>query len=162
MTRFETGPEMTRALRDAFGSFATGVTVITAQGPRGPVGMTANSFSSVSLDPAMALWAIGKASDRFDVFTTAARYAIHILAEDQADMSTGFARNGDHFSQIDWVPGADDVPELPGVLARFDCRLAAAHDAGDHVILVGEILEVTHRPGRPLLFTAGRYGQVAG
>lgn len=160
-TRFRPGPDQTRALRNAFGSFATGVTVVTTTTPAGPVGMTANSFSSVSLDPALVLWSIDKGSDRFDVFVRAERYAIHILAADQAEVSTGFARDPGFFAQAPWQEGADGVPELAGVLSRFDCRLQAAHDAGDHVILVGEILDVTHRPGAPLLFAAGRYGQLA-
>lgn len=160
-TRFQPGPDQTRALRTAFGSFATGVTVITTMSDGRPVGMTANSFSSVSLDPALVLWAIDKGSDRFDVFSTAQRYAIHVLAEDQVALSNGFARSSDAFDQIDWTSGADEVPELTGVLSRFDCRLVAGHDAGDHVILVGEILEVAHQPGKPLLFAGGRYGNLA-
>lgn len=159
--RFQPGADQTRALRTAFGSFATGVTVITTRTADGPVGMTANSFSSVSLDPALALWSVDKGSDRFEVFANANRYAIHVLAEDQADLSTGFARDPDFFAQAPWSEGADGVPDLSGVLCRFDCRLEAAHDAGDHVILVGRILEVTQRPGAPLLFAAGRYGALS-
>lgn len=156
-TRFRPGPGQSRALRTAFGRFATGVTVITTATPDGPVGMTANSFSSVSLDPALALWAIDRGSDRFAIFRHAQRYAIHVLAADQADLSTGFARDPGHFAHIAWTPGAEDVPQIDGVLARFDCRLSAAHEAGDHVVLIGEILEVTHREGAPLLFFGGAY-----
>lgn len=161
-TRFSPGPDQTRTLRDAFGSFATGVTVVTTHTATEPVGMTANSFSSVSLDPALALWSIDKGSDRFEVFATAERYAIHVLADDQSALSNGFARNPGFFSDVAWSRGADDVPDLAGVLSRFDCKLEAAHDAGDHIILVGRILEVAHRPGAPLLFHAGRYGALSG
>ncbi|MGB0661477.1 MAG: flavin reductase family protein [Mangrovicoccus sp.] len=156
---FTPGPDHSRALRSAFGRFATGVTVVTAPGPDGPVGMTANSFSSVSLDPAMALWCIGKASDRFHVFGTAPRFAIHILAEDQIEISNGFAKSSAYFDSCAWAPGADEVPAIEGCLARFDCRLNTAHDAGDHVILVGDVLEVTLREGAPLLFAGGAYGR---
>ncbi|MEM8554831.1 MAG: flavin reductase family protein [Pseudomonadota bacterium] len=158
-TRFVPGPDHTRALRTAFGSFATGVTVITTRTDEGPVGMTANSFSSVSLDPALALWSIDKKSDRFDVFTRAERYAIHVLAEDQTDLSNGFARHAGFCAEVDWYEGTDGVPVLPGVLSRFDCALDASHDAGDHVILIGRILEVEARDGAPLLFTGGQYGK---
>lgn len=159
--RFQPCPEQSRALRDAFGSFATGVTVITTATAHGPVGMTANSFSSVSLDPALALWSIDKGSDRFDVFAAASRYAIHVLAADQAEVSNGFARTANFFDHVPWREGSDGVPELTGTLCRFDCRLEVAHDAGDHVILVGRILEVAQRAGAPLLFSAGRYGVMA-
>lgn len=159
--RFRPSPDHQRDLRHAFGSFATGVTVITTQSAAGPVGVTANSFSSVSLDPALALWCIDKASDRLDVFTQAERYAIHVLSDQQESLSNGFARDAGFFEHTDWHPGADGVPALPGALARFDCRLTATHDAGDHVILVGEILEVETLPGLPLLFAAGGYGRLS-
>ena len=157
---FRPTPDLSRDLRSAFGRFATGVTVVTTRTAEGPVGMTANSFSSVSLDPAMALWAIARSSDRFAIFAAAERYAIHILAEDQSAVSTGFARGPDFFASTPWRDGTDGIPVLDGVLARFDCRLSAVHDGGDHVILVGEILEVSHREGAPLLFAGGRYARL--
>lgn len=163
--RFRPGPSpspsQSRALRDAFGSFATGVTVVTTLTKAGPVGMTANSFSSVSLDPPLALWSIAKTSDRFETFAQAERYAIHILAEDQAALSTGFAQDSGYFEDTSWTDGADGIPELAGALCRFDCLSEATHDAGDHVILVGRVLEVFQRAGAPLLFTNGQYGAVS-
>lgn len=160
ITRFRPTPDRGRDLRAAFGRFATGVTVVTTRTPGGPVGMTANSFSSVSLDPPLTLWSVDRNSERFAVFSTAERYAIHVLDAGQAALSNGFAKSPNHFPQVAWHDGADGVPALEGVLARFDCRLAAAHPAGDHLVLIGEVLEVEFRDGLPLVFACGRYGGV--
>jgi len=159
---FRPNPETQRDLRNAFGSFPTGITVITTNTPNGPVGVTANSFSSVSLDPPLVLWCIDKASDRLEYFQTAERYAIHVLSEEQETDSTGFARSAFHCDTAEWAPGTDDIPELAQYLARFDCRLDAAHDAGDHIILVGEVLEIKTQPGQPLLYIRGGYGRISG
>lgn len=156
--RFVPAPDNERRLRDAFGRFATGVTVVTTRTPDGPVGMTANSFSSVSLDPPLVLWCLGKASDRFDVFATAERYAIHVLGAGQQALSNGFARDPGFFDQIPWREDRDGVPALDACLARFDCVQHAAHDAGDHVIIVGRVLSVDLTAGDPLLFALGGYG----
>lgn len=156
--RFAPAPENERRLRDAFGSFATGVTVVTTCTPAGPVGMTANSFSSVSLEPALVLWCIGKQSDRFEAFSPADRYAIHVLSADQQDLSNGFARDSRYFDRIAWHEGADRIPTLDGCLSRFDCKKVAHHDAGDHVIIVGQVIGVETRLGTPLLFASGAYG----
>jgi flavin reductase (DIM6/NTAB) family NADH-FMN oxidoreductase RutF len=143
-------PETARAFRDALGTFATGVTVITADGPEGPVGITANSFSSLSLDPPLVLWSPARSSRRFGVFAGAERFAIHVLAAGQTDIAQHFTRTG-------------DLPEggLGPVLARFDCARHAVHDGGDHAIVVGRVLRVWHAPGAPLVFHAGRFGGFA-
>lgn len=156
--RFAPTPENERLLRHAFSRFATGVTVVTTHTAEGPVGMTANSFSSVSLEPALVLWCLGKASDRYDAFVAAERYAIHVLDAGQETLSNGFARDSGFFDQITWHEGRDGVPALDACLARFDCTLHAAHDAGDHVILVGRVLSVDFAVGQPLLFALGEYG----
>lgn len=154
-------PEDHRALRDAFGRFATGVTVVTTTGPEGPVGFTANSFSSLSLEPPLVLWSPAKSSRRFGVFAGAQAYAIHVLGEDQAALIQRFARAGAGFDGLDHGLTAEGLPVLPA-LARFDCAAHAVHDGGDHAILVGRVLRVTVRDGAPLVFSQGRYGGFAG
>lgn len=148
----------TRSLRDAFACFATGVTVVTTQGPDGPLGFTANSFSSVSLDPPLILWCPARSSLRHDTFANAPHFAVHIMAEDQQDLAMRFARNADDFSGQDWQPSADGVPLLNGTLACFECKHFATHPAGDHSIVVGEILRYNHKPGKGLVFKQGAFG----
>lgn len=162
MTETVFDPTDPRALRDAFGRFATGVTVITTLGPEGPVGFVANSFSSLSLDPPLVLWSPARASRRFPVFAEARHFAIHILAEDQADWITRFSRPGDAFVGLHTGLTEERIPTLPGALARFDCASHATHDGGDHAILVGRVLRITLRDGAPLVFSQGSYGGFAG
>jgi flavin reductase (DIM6/NTAB) family NADH-FMN oxidoreductase RutF len=154
-------PTDPRALRDAFGRFATGVCLVTTQGPDGPVGFTANSFASVSLDPPLVLWSPARAARRFGIFAAAPFYAIHVLAADQACLVARFARTGDGFLGLEPGESADGQPTLPA-LARFDCAAHAMHDGGDHAILVGRVLRVTLSEGAPLVFSQGRYGEFAG
>jgi flavin reductase (DIM6/NTAB) family NADH-FMN oxidoreductase RutF len=156
---FVPGPETGRAYRDALGQFGTGVTIITAEGSDGPMGMTANSFASVSLDPALVLWSPAKSSTRFPIFADAKHYAIHVMREDQQALAGQFARNGQSFDQCDWSRSAEDVPILNDCLARFECVGEAQHDAGDHVILVGRVLRARLCSGKPLLFAGGKYGR---
>jgi flavin reductase (DIM6/NTAB) family NADH-FMN oxidoreductase RutF len=153
------GPGRTRALRDAFGRFATGVTVITTATPDGPVAITANSFSSLSLDPPLLLWSPGKFSKRFGVFAGAEYFAVHVLAAEQGALCTRFARDGRAFEGLGAVPGPGGAPLLPDCLARFACRTAAVHDGGDHAIVVGEVLSFALREGAPLVFSQGAYGR---
>lgn len=151
-----------RALRDAFGCFATGVTLVTTMGPAGPVGFTANSFASVSLDPPLVLWSPARASRRFGVFAEASHYAIHILSAAQADLINRFSGNGEGFSGLEYGVTAEGLPTLPAALARFDCSAHATHDGGDHAILVGRVLRVTMADGAPLVFCKGCYGDFQG
>jgi flavin reductase (DIM6/NTAB) family NADH-FMN oxidoreductase RutF len=150
-----------RLLRDAFGRFATGVCLVTTQGPEGPVGFTANSFASVSLDPALVLWSPARAARRFGIFAAAPVYAIHVLAADQAGLVARFARNGEGFRGLEHGVNDEGQPTLPA-LARFDCAAHAMHDGGDHAILVGRVLRVALRDGAPLIFSQGRYGGFVG
>ncbi|MCB8876694.1 flavin reductase [Acidisoma silvae] len=149
-----------RQFRNALGSFATGVTVITARAADGSdVGVTANSFNSVSLDPPMILWSIGKNSSSLAAFMQAEHFAVHILAADQEQLSGRFAKSGtDKFAGIDIERGQGDVPLLKGAAARFQCRTAFRHEAGDHYILVGEVDAFDHDDHAPLAFHGGRYG----
>ncbi|HTI02071.1 MAG TPA: flavin reductase [Acidisoma sp.] len=152
--------DKTRLFRNALGSFATGVTIVTARSAEGAdVGVTANSFNSVSLDPPMVLWSIGKNSSSLAAFMEAERFAVHILAAEQEHLSGRFAKSGtDKFAGLEIVRGHGDVPLLQNCAARFQCRVAFRHEAGDHYILVGEVDEFDHDDHAPLAFHSGRYG----
>ena len=141
----------TRELRDAFGLFATGVTVITATRPDGsPFGMTANSFTSVSLEPALMLWCMAANSSGVPAFTAGARFSVHILTHGQRDLAMRFSRrSGDKF---------EGSPSLESALCRLECRVHAVHPAGDHLVVIGEVLAVAMQPGTPLAFHGGRFG----
>ena len=149
-----------RAFRDALGQFATGVTVITTRTEAGPLGITANSFAALSLDPALVMWAPGRFSRRFDAFAEAAHFAIHILAEDQLPLAQHFAANGGDFDLPGVRDGAGGVPLLPDCLARFECQRHAVYPGGDHAIVVGLVTQVTTRTGAGLSFFAGAYGAI--
>jgi len=152
--------EDSRALRTALGSFATGVTVITCQTAQGPMGIAANSFASVSLDPPLILWSPAKSSTRYDGFMAAKDFAVHVLNDSQRAACDAFAKSGDAFDMLDWETSAQGVPLLGQYLARFECLTEAQHDAGDHTIIVARVTRVTTRPGKPLIFQGGRYGDV--
>lgn len=153
--------ETGRALRDAFGQFATGVTLVTTTTAEGPQGFVANSFSSVSLDPPLVLWSPARASRRFAAFAEARFYAIHVLGADQAELLARFSRGGPGFDGLDHAVNAAGQPTLPA-LARFDCAAHAAHDGGDHAILVGLVEGFVIGQGAPLVFHGGRYGGFTG
>lgn len=128
-------------LRDAFGSFMTGVTVVTTcNGDGTPLGFTANSFSSVSLSPALLLVSIAKTSSNYKAFAEGTHFAINILSEEQRDISNTFARpSEDRFQHIEWQKSEQSNPILSGVSAWFDCSMHQVVDAGDHAILIGKI-----------------------
>jgi len=151
--------EQTINFRNALGSFATGVTVITALGQDGQkVGMTANSFNSVSLDPALVLWSVGRDANCFEDFIAAKAFAIHVLAADQQDLSNRFAKSGaDKFADIDCSKGVSGVPILPHYSACFQCTIEHQYEGGDHVILVGRVVEYSDKDLEPLLFYRGKY-----
>lgn len=158
MTSFTPGPDTHRLFRDALGRFATGVTVVTCPTPAGPLGITANSFASLSLDPPLVLWSPARASRRYQPFADAPHYAIHILGADQQALCDRFANDGLNFDGLDLDDSADGVPLLPGCLARFECRRHAIHAGGDHAIIVGLVTRAEVADGEPLLFSGGRYG----
>jgi len=149
--------------RSALGSFATGVTIVTTTAPGGvDVGVTANSFNSVSLDPPMILWSIGKNSLSRPAFAAAEYFAVHILAYDQQSLSSRFSRRGeDKFAGLDLERGPGGVPLLKGCAARFKCRTAYCYEGGDHDIIVGEVIEFDHFDKSPLLFHRGKYSAIA-
>lgn len=157
---FEPGADNTRDLRDAFACFGTGVTIVTAETDAGPVGMTANSFSSISLVPALVLWSPAIASKRHDAFVGSAHFCIHVLSERQLDMARHFASNGTDFEPFDWARGPHGAPTLPGCLAEFHCDTHAVHPAGDHSLVLGRVRTVVHAPSveKGLLFEKGLFG----
>jgi flavin reductase (DIM6/NTAB) family NADH-FMN oxidoreductase RutF len=145
--------------RNALGSFATGVTIITALGKEGQkIGMTANSFNSVSLTPPLILWSISKSANCFDDFLAADAFAVHILAADQQDLSNQFATKGkDRFADILCTKGLSGIPILPHYSTCFECKASQQFDGGDHIIMTGEVLKFTDNQLDPLLFYRGNY-----
>jgi flavin reductase (DIM6/NTAB) family NADH-FMN oxidoreductase RutF len=148
-----------RALRNAFGAFATGVTVITTRQPDGtPRGFTANSFTSVSLDPPLLLVCLAKTAHSAETFANAPCFAVNILTEDQKAVSGLFAsRAPDKFAQCAWTPGPSDMPLIDGSLAQFTCANHQLVDAGDHLILIGRIQHFCTAEGQPLGYFRGNY-----
>ena len=145
--------------RSALSSFATGVTIITTQDlNKEPIGMTASSFNSVSMDPPLVLWSIAKSALSAPSFTNATFFAVHVLASDQAEISNKFAIKGeDKFSNINWVEDTNCVPIIKDVSSRFDCKTYAIHEGGDHWIIVGEVLAIENNTKRGLVFSEGSY-----
>lgn len=150
-----------RALRSGFGEFMTGITIITTlDADRQPKGLTANSFSSLSLDPPLLMFALGKESSTFDAFMAGNGFVVHVLGGDQLDLSARFAAKGiAKFDGIDWAPGFDDLPVIRGALATFECRQEVVHEGGDHLIMVGSVERFTvgERDRDALGYFRGRY-----
>jgi 3-hydroxy-9,10-secoandrosta-1,3,5(10)-triene-9,17-dione monooxygenase reductase component len=155
----EYSPDDARRFRSALGAFATGVTIVTSRDAGGKdVGLTANSFNSVSLEPPMVLWSLAKNARSLPAFLAANRFAVHVLAADQEELSLRFAARGsDKFAGLDLERGPGELPMLRGCSARFLCRTAFRHESGDHVIFVGEVEAFDHSDRPPLLFHGGRY-----
>ena len=146
--------------RAALGMFATGVTIVTARGANGaPVGLTANSFNSVSLNPPLVLWSLSRAAASMPAFSTGSHYAINILGADQKELAKRFAsREVDRFADVSFVEGACGAPLLTGAAATFECFNRSRYEEGDHVIFVGEVERCFHRVGAaPLLFHGGKF-----
>jgi flavin reductase (DIM6/NTAB) family NADH-FMN oxidoreductase RutF len=148
-----------RALRRAFGRFATGVTIVTAHPPDAkPEGMTANSFASLSLDPPLLLWCPQRRAPSLPAFEAAGHFAVHVLRASQRALAEHFARpSPDKFAGQDWQPGRGGAPLLPGCLARFECATEALLPGGDHVIMIGRILHAEAEDGEPLVYSAGAF-----
>ena len=153
--------DSTRQLRQTLGKFATGITVVTCCAADGRAcGITANSFSSVSLEPPLVLWNIAKSSNSLQAYLDASHFAIHILDDQQEAVSRHFAQT-DHksFDNIDYRISDDRVPILSGGLARLDCRTERVIDAGDHHIIIGEVIKHEARDGAPLVYFNGKYAR---
>jgi 3-hydroxy-9,10-secoandrosta-1,3,5(10)-triene-9,17-dione monooxygenase reductase component len=146
-------------MRAVLGHFATGVTVITALDGE-PVGMAANSFTSVSLDPPLVLFCAAKSSSTWPRIERAGSWCVNVLAEDHETLCRTFAGKAeDRFAGVAWHAGATGAPVLDDALASLDCDTEAQHDAGDHVIVVGRVRALHSREGKPLLFYRGGYGR---
>jgi 3-hydroxy-9,10-secoandrosta-1,3,5(10)-triene-9,17-dione monooxygenase reductase component len=148
-----------KKFRQCLGKFATGVTIATCADDEGrPYGITANSFSSVSLEPRLILWNIAKLSNSMQAFLDAEYFAINILASDQRELSSHFAKS-DHtlFDTVEISRSDENVPLIPGTLACLECRTHQIHDCGDHYIVVGEVLRFATGKRKPLLFFSGNY-----
>ena len=158
MTRFIPSPDTKDDFRKALGRFATGVTVVTCMTERGPLGMTANSFSSVSLDPPLVLWSPAKASSRHAGFVSAEGFVVHILAKAQIDLCNRFTTNGSDFDGLDTSESVAHAPLISGCLAHFECSRYAVHDGGDHSIIVGKVEAATACSGEPMIFSSGDFG----
>ena len=140
--------------------FATGVTIVTARTPAGElIGLTANSFNSVSLEPPLVLWSLAQAAASLASFRTGSHYAINVLAAEQKALAERFALKGaDRWQGVESVPGVGGAPLLAGAAATFECFNRSRYDEGDHVIFVGEVERCAWRPGAtPLLFHGGRF-----
>ncbi|MFI0546712.1 MAG: flavin reductase [Brachymonas sp.] len=160
MTTTATAPALDpKDFRNALSMFATGVTIITTRAENGdPVGITANSFNSVSLDPPMVLWSLAKNAYSLPVFQQTKEWNVHILSNEQEALSNKFAKKGeDKFAGIALDQGVTKSPLLPACSARFQCRTIFEYEGGDHIIFVGEVLAYDRSPTPPLLYLSGNY-----
>lgn len=148
-----------KAYRAALGTFLTGVTVVTiVDDQQRPLGFTANSFTSVSLEPPLVLICMSKASSNFRQYLNTPGFTINILAEHQREISTTFAsRSDDRFRGVGWRHGETGSPIIDEVAAWFDCRTHEVIDAGDHIILLGLVVDYDHNPSPPLGYLRGNY-----
>jgi flavin reductase (DIM6/NTAB) family NADH-FMN oxidoreductase RutF len=152
-----------RELRNALGRFATGVCVVTAVSEtQQAMGMTANSFSSVSLEPPLVLWSLQNNSDAYEVFARPRYFAINILSSEQQAYANQYARKSQHeLDPAHFRLGKYGAPVMRHALATFECELHATHEGGDHLIIVGRVREMHQRPsGEPLLFYCGGYREL--
>ena len=148
----------TLAYRRALGAFATGVCVITTDGATGPVGITVNSFASVSLNPRLVVWSLDERSGRGAAFAGAERFAIHVLPADDRSLAARFASGSCALSDGEYVRDGDGPPRLPEALARFDCAAHQRIRMGDHLMIVGRVEAFDAQPGDALTYFRGRYG----
>jgi flavin reductase (DIM6/NTAB) family NADH-FMN oxidoreductase RutF len=150
-----------KELRNVLGCFGTGVTVVTTIGASGErVGLTANSFSSVSLDPPIVLWSLGKQSRYLPVFHESGRFVINVLGVDQLHLSNQFAKpSDDRFAGVECKEGLGGLPVIQGCAANIECETISAQEVGDHVLFLGKILRYSHIKKDSLLFCNGTYAR---
>jgi 4-hydroxyphenylacetate 3-hydroxylase, reductase component len=148
-----------KALRNALGRFTTGVTIATCRDAEGrAVGLTANSFNSLSLDPPLVLWSLRSASPALQAFQSASHFAVNVLSEGQVGLSRRFASAVlDRFAEGQWADGAGGAPVLTGCTAVFECAMHSQQALGDHVLFIGRVERVHEAALPPLLFQAGHY-----
>lgn len=152
-----------RELRTALGCYPTGVAIIATLSPEGrAVGLTVNSFASVSMDPPLVLWGLAQRSPSLPAFDGATHFSVSVLAEDQEALCRRFANPAvpDKFAGIDTVPGAHGIPLVGGAVAQFECRKESRMVGGDHVVFVGQVESFRWREGAPLLFHGGTFVQL--
>lgn len=149
--------------RRVLGRFATGVTIITTRSADGlPIGITCNSFASVSLDPPLVQWSIAKTSRNHSAISAAEHFAVHVLDANQRKLCRQFAaRDGDRFANMPLEIGLHGLPLLARYHARFECDTYARHDAGDHTIIIGHVLRLCEQEGAPLIFYRGELSSIA-
>lgn len=154
--------EQITSFKVAMGNYPTGVTVVTAFNKDGkPMGMTVNSFSSVSLDPLLILWSIDKRVYSYDEFLNVDKFTVNILAADQGDLCTLFSsRVEDRFSQCDWKKSSLNLPVLSNALATLQCKVFKQIEAGDHTIMIGEVLDIQNEMKEPLLYHRRTIGPI--
>jgi flavin reductase (DIM6/NTAB) family NADH-FMN oxidoreductase RutF len=151
-----TGPPDQRRFRDALGTFATGVTIVTTQSNDLVHGMTANGFMSVSLDPALVVVSVATKAKMHDLLPQTGRYGVSVLARDQEHVSRHFAGRPEEDAEIQLVE-ISGVPLVDRALTHVVARIVDAHRAGDHTLFIGEVLHFEHHPGEPLIFHSGTY-----
>lgn len=146
----------------ALGNYPTGVTVITTLDENNkPVGLTANSFASVSIDPLLILWSLDKKSSLYNAFIQTSKFAINILAEDQENLCSLFASKiADRFSQCEWDLSERQLPVFPGALSQLECEVYKKVDAGDHIIFIGEVIHISNEDKNPLLYHKRNFGAI--
>ncbi len=151
-----------KAFRNSLGNFATGVAIITVNCKnKGDLGLTINSFSSVSLDPPLVLWSINRNSDLFETFIETESFTVNILNEDQHELSNQFSKKDEHsLDNYDWARTKNGCKFVPDSLVHFDCDTFEKLDGGDHIIFVGKVTDFETRPGKPLLFSQGKYRKI--
>ncbi len=158
-----TPAERSRDYRHALGSFATGVTVVTCRAPDGRrIGLTVNSFASVSLEPRLVSWCLARTALSFPDFEAAPTFAVNVLSVEQEPLVYRFAQRTleDRFEGLNVASGLGGAPLLDGSAARFECRNAAIHPGGDHVIFVGEVERYARFEHEPLVLMRGRFGRL--
>jgi 3-hydroxy-9,10-secoandrosta-1,3,5(10)-triene-9,17-dione monooxygenase reductase component len=148
-----------RRLRTALSRFTTGVTIVTCTDAAGErVGLTVNSFSSLSLEPPLVLWSLRRESPSAAAFSAARHFAVNVLAESQVGVSRRFAaRKADRFAEGDWASGLHGLPVLGGTAAVFECETVSTQVAGDHLLFIGRVLACAETTAAPLLFQSGHY-----
>jgi flavin reductase (DIM6/NTAB) family NADH-FMN oxidoreductase RutF len=157
----DSSPIDPRDFRNALGTYATGVTIITAAGTDGkPYGLTCNSFASVSLNPPLVLWSLVLYSSSLSIFQNAGHFAVNVLGASQQALANKFAKSSeDKFVGVEWAPGAGNAPVLKDSVANFQCRAVNRYYGGDHVIFLGAVEAYAYTRNEPLLFARGGYGR---
>ncbi len=158
-----THEEFTRAFRDTLGMFATGIAVVATRAADGePIGLTVNSFNSVSLDPPLIVWSMARHLPSLPVFEACEYYSVNVLSADQEALSQVFAsRSDDKFAGLEVDEGLYGVPLLPGCCARFECRNITRYPGGDHVVFISEVVRFDRDDRPPLIFHGGLYRRLA-